>query len=119
MNLIQDEIDQLEVEVRAANWATTDDEEIKKAVRQITGWRARKLAMYGSFSSFKAMTQSYFASQVDDPDSVFKKLEKLHEGFESTFEGAIAEMEEQDELRNLFTLEERPASLMDCTPLWG
>ena len=56
---------------------------------------------------------------MDDPDSVFKKLEKRVERFESTFEGAVGEIEEQDEIRNLVTLEERPASLMDYPAFGG
>ena len=64
------------MEVTAANWTTVDDEEVKKAVHQIACWRVRKLDIGSNFSTFKAMTQSWFPSQVADPDSVFKKLEK-------------------------------------------
>ena len=58
-------------------------------------------------------TGSVSDHRKNDPDSDIRKLDKEFGKFESKFEDTIAEIEEQDKLRNLFTLEERPVSLMD------
>ena len=106
-------IKQLEGEITVANWETAEDDDVKRAMRKVEGWEARKLAIGENFLHYTAMVQTWFSNQVNDPSSDFKKLEKEVEKFAKKFETVMAELEEQDQERNLFTLEERPASLMD------
>ena len=47
------------------------------------------------------------------------KLEKEIERFDKKFEMVMAELEEQDQMRNLFTLDDKPASLMDYPSFAG
>ena len=65
------------------------------------------------------MVETWCPDQLSTPSSVFKKLEKEIERFDKKFEEVIAELEEQDQKRNLFTLEDKPASLMDYPSFGG
>ena len=112
-------IKQLEGEITVANWEIAEDDEVKKAMRKVEGWQTRKLSIGDNFLHYTAMVQTWFSDQVNTPGSDFKKLEKEVEKFDKKFEEVMAEIEEQDQKRNLFTLEDRPASLMDYPSFAG
>ena len=109
---------QLETEIAVANWKIAEDDEVKEAMRQTDGWKTRKLEIGKNFLSYKAMMETWHPSQLSSPGSVFKNLESEIEEFDEKFEDVMIELRREDKSRNLFTLEERPASLMEY-PLFG
>ena len=117
--LIQGDMKQLEGEITVSNWEIADDDEVKKAMKKLEGWHSRKLTVGKNFLHYTAMVETWCPDQISTPNSVFKKLEKEIEKFDKKFEEVIAELEEQDQKRNLFTLEDRPASLMDYPSFAG
>ena len=83
------------------------------------GWDARRLKVGDCFLEYKAMFEIWFTDQLQDQDSTFKRLEKEVEKFDDKFAEVMAELEEQDKNMNLFTLEDRPASLIKYPSLEG
>ena len=72
-----------------------------------------------TFLKYKAMVKTYQASQMDDPSSNYRKLEKEMEEFTDKFDDILIELASEDKRRNLLTLEDRPASLMDYPTFGG
>ena len=52
--LIQGAMKQLETEIAVANWKIAEDDEVKEAMRQMDGWKTRKLEIGKNFLSYKA-----------------------------------------------------------------
>ncbi len=72
--LIQGAMKQLETEIAVTNWVIAEDDEIKGAMRQVEGWKARKLEIGKSFLSYTAMVETWCPDQLSTPGSVFRWL---------------------------------------------
>jgi len=81
--------------------------------------KLRRLKLGETFLSYKAMVETWFHEQLETPDSEFKKMEKEMKAFDETFVDTIYLIKEEDSKRNLFTLEERPTSLMEYPHFGG
>ena len=88
-------------------------------MRKVEGWQAGRLKVAELFNTYTAWFKTHHASLMDDPQSDYRKMKKQIENFSDKFDERVAELEREDEKRNLYTLEDRPASLMDYPQFGG
>ena len=65
--LIQGAMKQLEGEIAVANWEKAGDDDVKEAMRQMDGWKTRKLEIGKNFLSYQAMMETWNPDQVTTP----------------------------------------------------
>ena len=82
-------------------------------------WNDRKLKISEQFLEYRAMMETWQPSQVSIPDSDYQRLEKEVKAFEKDLIKAIGEIKNQDEEKNLGSLEKAPTSLMDYPQFAG
>ena len=110
---IQGAMNQLLSEVMVRSWEEADDRHVQEAMRQLQTWNDRKLKIGEQFLEFQAMMETWQPSQVSTPGSDFQRLKKEVKDFEKDLVRTIGAIKNQDEERNLGSLERAPTSLMD------
>ena len=116
---IQGAMNQLLSEVMVRSWEEADDRHVQEAMRQLQTWNDRKLKIGEQFLEFQAMMETWQPSQVSTPDSDFQRLKKEVKDFEKDLVRTIGTIKNQDEERNLGSLEKAPTSLMDYPHFGG
>ena len=64
---MQGAMEELHGEVTAEDWEKVRDDAIKKAMRKVEGWQARKLEIGKLFLTYKAWFKTHHADLMDDP----------------------------------------------------
>ena len=75
-------------------------------------WENRKLKIGEDFQQYRNLVQSWKPSDLTEAGSEFSNLKLGVEDFNTQFLQAISWIKEQDQYRNLGTLEKPPTSLM-------
>ena len=97
-------MDRLQAEITVDNWELARDEAIRKAMRNVEGWQARRLEVEEYFNTYTAWFKTHHASLMDDHGSSYWKMKKNFDEFLDKFHGVMSELDREDERRSLFTL---------------
>ena len=121
--LVKDEADKLEEICRWNEnedpWTDAPDGVVVRGMKEKGSWRKMLSQLKREFTKYKALVRKEAEEDLEDPTSEYTEVAESVGNVEEKVRRAIKEMDIANEKRRLYSLEDRPTSLMEYPKFSG
>ena len=121
--LVKDEADKLEEICRWNEnedpWTDAPDGVVVRGMKEKGSWRKMLSQLKREFTKYKALVRKEAEEDLEDPTSMYTEVANSVGNVEEKVRVAIKEMDIENENRRLYSLEDRPTSLMEYPKFSG